>query len=84
MLNSEINKLCFVFLSSALKPLTELIKGFQSDDVEVIKLMNDIDLLFYSYFQMIITPVSGWENARNRIYQHLNLEIIYADLMHIF
>lgn len=56
MLNADMNQLYFIFLRYMLKPITDLNKDFQSDSADVLKLMNDLHLLLYFYFQMLIPP----------------------------
>lgn len=56
MLNADINQLYCIFLRYMLKPITDLNKGFQSDSADVLKLMNDLHLLLYFYFQKLIPP----------------------------
>lgn len=49
-------KLFMVFLHSNLKLLTNLNKLFQSDNVEIFKLLEDLFILYKSILQQIVVP----------------------------
>lgn len=56
MFSSEENKLYLTFLKHALKNVIGLNKLFQSDSVEPLKLLNDLNDLFFSTLQKIVVP----------------------------
>lgn len=56
MLSSKVNKLYLVFLKQSLKPITDCNRMFQSDNIEPLRLLTELQNLLLNYLSMLIPP----------------------------